>query len=368
MRMETLPFLPDPTKPVFYHPETKKPVLLVSFSGGQTSGYLAKEIKSRYGNLYHIVFMFANTGCENNETLDFVHACDVAFNLNVVWVEAVINPEHGKGVTHRVTNYQDAFRSDQYQHPDHPFHAHIRKSGIPNSNKPQCSDRIKAFAIEDFKRTHGYQGQPHAIGIRADESKRIMSKMLCTLIEKCGESPDRWRKTNAHEKRMEIIEKAILLSDKQKGQIETFSNKLRHYGLIYPLTDTFPVGKTEINAFWDKQAFRLDLEEHEGNCQTCWKKSDRKLSLLALEHPERFDAFDYWEKTYQHVKPNNDGTPRVFFRKNRSAKQMLEQAKLFNPNHIRRLIGADTYDKSDGEDGCSESCESYNLNLFEDMV
>ena len=47
---------------------------------------------------------------------------------------------------------------------------------------------------------------------------------------------------------------------------------------------------------------------------------------------------------------------------------MLEQAKLFNPNHIRRLIGADTYDKSDGEDGCSESCESYNLNLFEDMV
>ena len=64
MRMETLPFLPDPTKPVFYHPETKKPVLLVSFSGGQTSGYLAKEIKSRYGNLYHIVFMFANTGCD----------------------------------------------------------------------------------------------------------------------------------------------------------------------------------------------------------------------------------------------------------------------------------------------------------------
>ena len=72
-----------------------KKKLCVSFSGGETSGYMAQYLKKHKQDEYDMVFVFANTGSENEETLKFVDQCDKAFNLNVVWVEAVINPEHG---------------------------------------------------------------------------------------------------------------------------------------------------------------------------------------------------------------------------------------------------------------------------------
>ena len=339
-----------------------KPVLIVSFSGGETSGFMAQRLKKELGHLYHIIFIFANTGCENNETLDFVDACDRAFDLGVVWVEAVIHPRDGDGVTHRVTTYEKAYRHHQFADPLHPFHAHIRKSGIPNANKPQCSDRLKAFAIEDYKRTHGLQGQPHCIGIRGDESSRIMSKGMISMVKSCGANPDQWRKLETHDERVAILSQAILLSEKQRNQVIRYSKKLRQYGLCYPLTDLWPSAKSDVHDFWESQPFRLPLEEHEGNCQTCWKKTDRKLYLLAKEHPERFEAFKFFEQHYQHVKPNTDADakPRLFFRKHRSASDIIEAAKPYSAVQLRRLLGTRAPDE-DGGDGCSESCESYSL-------
>lgn len=337
-----------------------KPVIIVSFSGGQTSAFMCKKLKEEIGHIYHIIFVFANTGCENNETLDFVHECDQHFGLNVVWLEAVVNPVHRKGITHRVTNYHDAYRVTQYKDPKHPFHAHIRKSGIPNPNKPQCSDRLKAFAIEHYKKVHGLKGQPHAIGIRDDESSRILKPALSNLIKNCGYIPKEWRLIKTHKERLKILDNAVLLTEKQKNQITLYSYNLAKLALIYPLTDIWPTSKGEINDTWEDMPFRLQLEEHEGNCQTCWKKSENKLFLLAHENPERFEAFDWWEKTYHHIKPNDNGTKRVFFRKNRSAEDIQNGAKLFTPEQLRRIIyGAG--EKADDESGCSESCESYSL-------
>lgn len=349
-----LPFKTE-KPPVFIN---GKPVLIISFSGGQTSAYMSVKIKKELGHIYHLIFIFSNTGCENNETLNFVNECDKAFNLNIVWVEAVVNPQHGKGITHRVTNYNDAFRFDQFNDPNHPFHAHIKKSGIPNPNKPQCSDRLKAFVIEDYKRKNGLQGQPHAIGIRGDESNRIISPALCRLLKSCGTEPTVWRLQETHEERIAILQNAIMLTEKQKNQIITYSNKLRQYGLVYPLTDWDYSSKSDVNDFWEDQHFRLMLEDHEGNCMVCWKKTDRKLFLIALEHPERFDAFDFWENTYDHIKTNDNGQRRVFFRKNRCSQDIIKEAQQFSASSLRRLIGAHN---EEGSDGCSESCESYSL-------
>lgn len=337
-----------------------KPVLIISFSGGQTSAYMSYMMKKKYGDKYHIIFIFSNTGCENNETLDFVDQCDKAFNLNVVWVEAVVNPEHRKGITHRITSYKDAFRADQYKHPKHPFHAHIKKSGIPNANKPQCSDRLKAFVIEDYKRSLKIQGQPHLIGIRHDESNRILSASHKKLVESCGAKPDEWRLLGSHDERIKILENAIMLTDKQKNSIINYSSKLRSFGLKYPLADLMPTTKDDINDFWEEQDFRLMIEDHEGNCMVCWKKSAPKLLLLASESPERFEAFDWFEKTYDTVKPNDNGVRRVFFRKNKCSQDILDESKEFTSEYLRRQVGALLVD-SEG-DGCSESCESYNIN------
>jgi 3'-phosphoadenosine 5'-phosphosulfate sulfotransferase (PAPS reductase)/FAD synthetase len=342
--------------------ETKE-TLVVSFSGGLTSGELSVILKTQYSHIYNLVFIFSNTGCENEETLAFVNECDKAYNLNVVWVEAVVNPIHGKGITHRVTNFENAYRNHQYADPKHPFHAHIRKSGIPNANKPQCSDRLKALAIEHYKKVHGLQGCKHAIGMRADEMNRAINKPVYNALKNVGLEPHAWRRIETSQQRLAALNEAVdkcLVAPVEKSleKVYSYSQKLAQFNLVYPLIDWFPKTKQDINDAWEERDFTLDLEDHEGNCQTCWKKHKPKLYLLAAEHPERFEAFAYWEENYQHVKPNNDGQPRVFFRQHQSAKDILAKSKELPLAQLRMSV-TKIKPKEDGSDGCSESCESY---------
>ena len=68
-----------------------KDKLLVSVSGGKTSGYMAEMIKRLYSEKYEILYIFANTGEENEATLQFLDTMDKAFNLDLVWLEAVVH-------------------------------------------------------------------------------------------------------------------------------------------------------------------------------------------------------------------------------------------------------------------------------------
>ena len=64
--------------------------LLVSFSGGETSAYMSKWLIENKSDHYEMVFVFANTGEEAEETLQFVDQCDKTWDLNMVWVEALV--------------------------------------------------------------------------------------------------------------------------------------------------------------------------------------------------------------------------------------------------------------------------------------
>jgi 3'-phosphoadenosine 5'-phosphosulfate sulfotransferase (PAPS reductase)/FAD synthetase len=103
-----------------------KKKLVISFSGGETSGFMAQWILKNKQDEYDIVCVFANTGQENEETLEFFEKCDKEFNLNLVWVEAVINPEKGKGVRHKIVNFDTASRNGE------PFEDAIKKYGMVN--------------------------------------------------------------------------------------------------------------------------------------------------------------------------------------------------------------------------------------------
>jgi len=283
---------------------SEKPRLLVSFSGGKTSAYMSLRLKQEYSNAYDLRFVFANTGQENEETLRFVQRVSDEGALDVVWLECVVNPVHGKGVRHKQVTFESAARQGE------PFEAFIAKSGIPNANKPQCSDRLKALVIEDYKRSIGWHGCLHAIGIRKDEERRRAKAAVAV------------------------------------------------YNLVYPLLD-FPglvSDKEDVEDYWESRTWTLNLEPHEGNCKTCWKKSDRKLWLLALEHPERFEFMHRMEQQYGHVKPNDSGQQRVFFRRNRSAANILAEAATMDAGALRKLIGAAGLEDSGG---CAESCEAY---------
>lgn len=87
-----------------------KPKLLVSFSGGETSAFMAQWLWKHHRDDYDMIFVFANTGQENEETLEFVQKCADHFGFPVVWVEAVVHHGKRKASTHRIVDFETASR------------------------------------------------------------------------------------------------------------------------------------------------------------------------------------------------------------------------------------------------------------------
>lgn len=280
------------------HLEPIKPRLLVSVSGGKTSGYMAYVINKKYQDQYEIVNVFANTGQENEETLVFLSKLDLEFNLNIVWLEAQVFFGERRGTKHNVVSFDKASRMGE------PFKDVIHKYGIPNTSYPHCTRELKLRPIHSYVRElWGSKDYLTAIGIRTDEARRVAKS-----------SP---------------------------------------YNIVYPLIDWFPADKIDVNDWWEEQNFNLELEEHQGNCKTCWKKSDTKILRLIGENPEQFRFFSEMEDRYSNEVA--DGyEPRVFFRSERSTKDMLKLHEVTSASPHRKYPNI-----SDEDGGCSESCELY---------
>src|SRR3990167_7132638 len=195
--------------------------LLISFSGGRTSAFMAKYLIERFPKREKAI-VFGNTGKEREESYEFIRECDLRWNLGVVWVEAVVNPQKGIGTKHKIVTFETASRNGE------PFEDMIAKYGVPNLSRPFCPRELKIRPIHSYVKSLGWDDYENAQGIRSDELERV------------------------------------------KG-----INK-REFNEIYPLVDDIKVSKDFIRSWWDKQDFDLQLKDYEGNCDICWKKSDRK--------------------------------------------------------------------------------------------
>jgi len=336
--------------------------LFVSFSGGETSASMCGILQCSGFDDYDITYIFANTGQENEETLEFIEKCDKLFKLNVVWIEAVVSPIKGKGVRHKIVDFESASRRGE------PFEELIKKEGIPNRTSPHCSSRLKNLPINDYIKSTGAQNYKIAIGMRADEPNRILSKIKRDTLNLIGIDPDEWRMLDKISRlsKLQRAEKILLhINNNFKTQKERdiFNRKIdslknHKNNIIYPLCDFVQYDKQDVNSFWEDQDFRLELEDHEGNCKTCWKKSDKKLWLIAIESPERFDFMRDMERKYKNVNPKR----QEFFRGKRTTIDLFNQSKELDAITLRMMIKS----RNDSTSGCGESCEPYQEDFFID--
>lgn len=280
--------------------------LFISFSGGETSAYMTKWCLENYKDVYdEIVVVFANTGQENEETLEFVRNCDEEFGFNTIWVEGVVNPQLGKGVDFKIVDFESADRSGKV------FEDAIAKYGIFNQAFPNCTSRLKLTPMTKYMRHIGWKSKTYdtAVGIRTDEIDRI-------------------------------------------------SKNYKENRIVYPLISDNPMSKPDINAFWSKQSFRLQLKGYQGNCKWCWKKSLRKHMTIIEESPEVYNFPREMESKYG---VDKKGHQRTFFRNNLSVEDLFELQKEGNYKKAEddSIIVSDKFGDVDIDQAgaCSESCE-----------
>ena len=207
-------------------------MIQVSFSGGRSSAMMAKIMIDNYPK-DELIFTFANTGKEMPETLDFVNACDLAWNLNVVWIEFC--PEN----KFKIVNYETASRDGK------PFEQLIEKRNyLPNRVTRFCTSDLKIKPMSKYLQSLGFKEWDAAVGIRKDEPNRYF-KMKNKV------SKDRW-------------------------------------DYIFPLWD-FNVNVNDVKTFWSNQGFDLKIHSTLSNCDFCFMKGTKKKVAQAHLMPERLE-------------------------------------------------------------------------------
>lgn len=294
-------------------------LIQVSISGGRTSAYMAHLLLEKREAVadwlgeeeIEYLFIFANTGMEHPDTLRFMRDFSRETGVPVVWVEGVVFHGRRKSTGHRLVTFESAFRPEQWEDLEHPFHNHIRKYGIPNVKWKGCTREMKLRAIDSYMRSIGRPVGSYytAIGIRADERRRVSS-----------------------------------------------SKEAEARKIIYPLIDFEPSDKEDVLDYWSSFSWDLQIPEWLGNCIACYKKSDKKLLLASREVPLAFRFTKAMEARYPRVGAEFLKDPqakdRVFFRMNRSTDALLHGFEGVQSDRARSLVVLH-------DAGCSESCEMF---------
>lgn len=252
---------------------------------------LARWVQLHCGKHADIRYVFANTGEEHPRTLDFVNECDRAWGLGVVWVEAVVNPGR-KGCTHKIVTYETASRNGE------PFEAVIAKYGISNKSYPHCTRELKLNPMRSYIRSIGWSHEKVAVGMRADEPKRISKSAEVNRI-------------------------------------------------VYPFAHWWPQDKQDVISWWEDQPFRLGLAAREGNCKWCWKKSLSKHAANIASEPQWYNFPRRMEALHGFTNRQNN---QVFFRGALSTDELFKAVSDVQIRHI---------DSCEETGGCSESCEAF---------
>jgi len=244
---------------------------VISFSGGRTSAYLLwRVLQSNHGLPDEAIVCFANTGKEEEATLEFVRDCSVNWNVPIHWVEYRSNDPGFEEVS-----FETASRNGE------PFEQLIlKKKYLPNPITRFCTVEMKIKAIHKLLKSKGWKHNENMdwVGIRADEPRRV---------------------AKIARERLPLVTAGITAKD---------------------------VGK-----FWSEQPFDLGLpnvngKTLHGNCDLCFLKGAGQTLSLIAEKPKRAIWWARMETLVQTSdKSFGDGAR---FRKDRpSYKEMMNYAQ-----------------------------------------
>jgi 3'-phosphoadenosine 5'-phosphosulfate sulfotransferase (PAPS reductase)/FAD synthetase len=218
----------------------------ISFSGGRTSGYMLWRVLQAHGGRLpgDVVVCFCNTGKEMPETLDFVQACSERWSVPITWLEyAGKHPETGKKGFAIVT-HATASRNGE------PFATLIAERGyLPNPVARFCTVELKIRPKIAHLRSLGWTDWINAVGIRADEPRRVAKIRARPSTETPGEE------------------------------------------MSMPLADA-GITAESVGAFWREAPFDLMLPNingrtMHGNCDLCFLKGASINMALIRERPDR---------------------------------------------------------------------------------
>jgi 3'-phosphoadenosine 5'-phosphosulfate sulfotransferase (PAPS reductase)/FAD synthetase len=258
----------------------------ISFSGGRTSAYMLWRVLQSNGGLpEEAVVCFANTGKEDEATLQFVHDCGEQWGVPITWLEYQQDEPR-----YRVVNFQSASRNGE------PFEAIIKKRNfLPNPVARFCTVELKIQPELKFLKSLGWDEWDNFVGIRADEPRRVAKIRANPSGGKSG--PER----------------------------------------LMPLAEA-GITKDEVGAFWRESDFDLGLPNHNGvtyhgNCDLCFLKGASQILSLIAEKPERAIWWAAQENSISNSHIKNGG----LFRSDRPsyaemAKYAAQQTDMFDKN------------------------------------
>ncbi len=203
----------------------------ISFSGGRTSGYMLWRILQAHGGALpaDLRVVFANTGKERGQTLEFVRDCAAHFRVPIVWLEFLSRAKAG----FQIVTFDTAARNGE------PFDRLIeQKKRLPNPVERACTEELKIKTMERYLASIGMADADMVVGVRADEPHRIP--------------------------------------------------KLRKRDRLLPLVDG-GIGKKDVHRHWKAAPFDLALsyEDGVGNCDCCFLKNAAQVLARIREEPPR---------------------------------------------------------------------------------
>ena len=262
--------------------EPKDHPLVVAFSGGRTSGMMLRYLLDTEEK--QPIVLFANTGKERDETLQFVHDVETNWDIPIVWLQLTLVPaseEIIRCIPSHITKkrlvkqkvmlwYEQVNFATACRHLDtnSPFDKVISvRNVLPNAVARYCSAEMKVRTMQRYLWSKGIYKFRNAIGFRSDEPDRAYDLQY---------SNDR--------------------------------NKNCH--LEFPLIK-LGVVKTDVDSFWNRQSFDLGIQSYEGNCHMCFLKKRGSLVRLIHENPE---LANWWRETEELKQRNTHGAGGQFNR------------------------------------------------------